>query len=263
MKSFRSISRGGLIIIALLFVTALMAIATISPFGATIGSFGLIPIAFGAVSTEANYFSDVILKDEEVSRDKVTVLSGQNLSIGTVLGKITKSCPTAGTADAGNTATTGTCTEVTAGALAKLGTYTLTCIAKVADAGTFQVKAPDGSVLPPATGDVAYTSPQINFLINVTATDYEVGDEFTITVAKGSGSVKILDTEAVDGTQDAYGILGAAVDASAGARSGFAVARDAVAKLSGLVWPEGISEGEKTAALEQLEAKFIVTRKGA
>lgn len=42
---------------------------------------------------EPNYISDVILFEEETeySRDKVTIISGQNLAIGTVVGKITAS----------------------------------------------------------------------------------------------------------------------------------------------------------------------------
>jgi hypothetical protein len=75
--------------------------------------------------------------------------------------------------------------------------------------------------------------------------------------------VQILDPDALNGTQNAHGILGAAVDASSADAKGTAVTRQAIAKLSGLVWPDGISDDQKAAALAQLEAKFIVTRKGA
>lgn len=54
----------------------------------------------------------------------VTIASG-NLVKGSLVGKITKSCPTTGTAGDGNTGN-GTMTSVTAGSKAKVGTYTAT-----------------------------------------------------------------------------------------------------------------------------------------
>jgi hypothetical protein len=58
--------------------------------------------------------------------------------------------------------------------------FTVTVTEADHDAGTFEVKAPDGTVLPPATVAVAYTSAQINFTINDGATDFAVGDIFTV-----------------------------------------------------------------------------------
>lgn len=226
-----------------------------------LGGAGLL---IGAVYTEGNYLSDVIQSEgaDGISREKVTVLSGQNLLIGAVLGKITKTCPAIGTADPGNTGN-GTCTDVTMGAKAKIGTYTLQCTATAANAGTFEVRDPDDNLLPPATVGVAYGSSQINFTLNDGAVDFIVGDIFEIDVTDGSGKVKALTPAAVDGSQDAYGILGASVDASGGDLPGFAIVRIAVAKDAGLVWPGGITAAQKAAALAQLEAKHIVARKSA
>jgi hypothetical protein len=78
--------------------------------------------------TQANTLQD-ILKNERAmngSREVVTVAAGQNLALGAVIGKITKSTPTTGTAAEENTGN-GTVTGVTAGAKAKIGTYTLAC----------------------------------------------------------------------------------------------------------------------------------------
>ena len=61
------------------------------------------------------------------SREKVQVASGEQLTQGAVIGKITKSFPTTGTKDDGNTGG-GTLTTVTGGVLAELGTYTITCV---------------------------------------------------------------------------------------------------------------------------------------
>jgi len=162
-----------------------------------------------AVLTEGNRMNDVLKFESGVekylSREKVTVASGEALSVGTVLGKVTRSCPSTGTAGANTGA--GTCTGVSMGPLAQIGTYTLRCIAAASGAGTFEVQAPDGTTLEQATVGVAYTNPHINFTLNDVGTDFAVGDTFTIAVSAGSGKVKAIDFSAEDGTEDAYGIL--------------------------------------------------------
>lgn len=119
---------------------------------------------------------------------------------GQVLGKITKSCPTSGTA-AGTNQGNGTCTSVTAGLSTKLGVYTILCTVK-ATAATFTIKAPDGSMLENATAGSAYTNPQLNFTIAQGDTVFEVGDKFTVTVVAGAGTYKAATATAVDGSQD-------------------------------------------------------------
>lgn len=451
----------GLLIIGLLIFVGLLALASVSPAAATVASIPFVLIG-GTVYTEGNYLSDVILQEHDMtaSREEVTAVSGQNLAIGTVIGKITKSCPTTGTPTGGNTGN-GTCTGVTMGALAKIGNYILQCIGTVTgavttpatgtadggntgngtctgvsagaqalagtytlectsvptgaavvpvtgtagggnagantmtavsggaavkigtynmvctdvsvpgsevfqvtdpdglllapatvgvayvnaqihftindpganaqagdtfsvavteadsnsgvfsvknpegvslppatvgspyvngqinftlndgnadfivgdkftivataaagNAGSFQVKTPSGEVLAPATVGSAYTSPHINFTLNDGNADFAVGDSITIAVTAGSGQVKILTPAAVDGTQNAYGILPAAIDASLGATAGVAIVRDAIAKDTGLVWPGGITNDQKSAALAELETKFITVREG-
>lgn len=310
--------------------------------------------------TEPNRLHDVLKweQDNRYSREQVTVLSGEDLDILAVVGKITSATPTTGTADGGNTGdgtcttvtagvdvqvgdytlecvaapagaistpTTGTadggntgdgtCTAVTAGASALAGTYTLECVAAAADAGTFKVTAPDGDALPDATvavayanaqlnftlndgatdfavGDIftilasaadgdagtfsvlapdgdalpdatvgtAYSNAQLNFTLNDGATDFAVGDKFTVTVAAGSGKVVEIDFTAVDGSQNAYGFLIAAVDASAADVVGVAIVRDAIIVSTDLVWPTGATAGQKTAALAQLQEAGIIVR---
>jgi len=160
-----------------------------------------------SIITEGAYLGDLVKReaDDMLSREKVTILAGELLSLGEVVGKITRSCPTTGTAAGGNTGN-GTCGSVTMGIGAKLGTYTLTCTAAVTNAGVFQVKDPDGFLLPPATVAVAYASSALNFTIADGSTDFVVGDSFTVAVSAGSGKVKALDLTGVDGSQDAHGI---------------------------------------------------------
>ena len=77
--------------------------------------------------TETNRLNDLLKweQDNYFSREKITVLSGQNLLGNEVVAKVKTSCPTTGTAGGSNTGD-GTCTSVTAGNQVIEGTYTLT-----------------------------------------------------------------------------------------------------------------------------------------
>ena len=205
-----------------------------------------------------------ILKWEQVnlySREKVTVLSGENLSLGAVVGKIERSAPTDGTE--GTNEGNGTCTGVTAGQNVQIGTYILECVAEAENGGTFKVTAPDGSALPDAAVGVAYSNPQINFTINDDTSDFEIGDTFTIEVTAGSGKVVEIDFSAVDGSRKAYGFVISDYDASEGDVEGVAIVRDATIIADNLVWPSGATTPQKAAALAQLKAVGIVEREEA
>lgn len=215
-------------------------------------------------STEANYLNDLLKWEMEnnQSREQVTVKAAESLVMGEVVGKIMKSCPTTGTKDAGNTGA-GTCTGVSAGTLAQIGTYTLEVVTAPSTStglgGEIQVLAPDGSILPPAEVGTAYTNGQINFTVNDTGADFIVGDKFTIAIVAGSGEIVALSLTAVDGSQDAYGIMIDAYGATA-AVQGVAIVRDAQIEASYLTWPSGASNAQKNAALAQLAEKGIVQR---
>lgn len=193
---------------------------------------------------EKDTLNDLLKWEEEnlYSREIVTVLSGQDLPLGGVIGKVASVCPATGTADGGNTGA-GTCTSVTAGAKAKLGTYTLTCIAAASGAGTFEVQDPDGFTLAQATVAVAYTNKQINFTLNDGDPDFAVGDKFTIAVTAGSGKKVEIDYDAVDGSQDAYGFVIAGYDATEGDVNGVAVIREALIDPDYLAWPMEFTSG--------------------
>ncbi len=209
---------------------------------------------------QGNTIADILKweSDASLSREKVTVLSGQNLALGTVLGKVTiGSVPTTGTAGAGNSGA-GTCTSVTAGTDTKVGTYTLKAITAGSGA-VFSVEDPDGYALPNAITGTAYTNEQINFTINDGSPDFAVGDSFTITVPAGGGQVRIVGSDLVNGAQKAYGILYADVDASLADTEGVAIVRDAVIVATDLVWPDE-SPLPSAAWLAQLAAKGIVER---
>ncbi|MDZ4241658.1 MAG: head decoration protein [Candidatus Omnitrophota bacterium] len=206
-------------------------------------------------STQSNTLADVLKWEESGnhSREAVTIASGENMAVNEVAGKITKSTPATGTAGGGNTGS-GTCTSVTAGENAKIGTYTMTALS----ATSFAVKDPDGYALPDATVDSAYTNAHLNFTINDGSPDFIAGDSFTIAVAAGSGNIVPVDFSAVDGTQDAYGITCADYDASAAALAGVLVVRNAGIMPDDLVWPSGATAGQKAAALAQLKTAGII-----
>jgi hypothetical protein len=216
---------------------------------------------------ESNNFRDIIRWEEDeagrLSRETVTVASGQNLTQGAVVGKITLSTPTTGTAAAGNTGG-GTVGSVTAGLKAILGEYQIKCTAFTDSpaAGTFEVTNPEGLRLPDATL-AAYTSDQINFDIADGSPQIDAGDIWTVTIAAGSEYVKEIDFDAVDGTQNAYGIVCDDYDATGGAIQGVAIVRNAVIVSANVVWPTtspAVSAAQKASALAQLAAKAIVAR---
>nr|DAE54014.1 MAG TPA: Head decoration protein [Caudoviricetes sp.] len=72
---------------------------------------------------------------------------------------------------------------------------------------------------------------------------------------KGSG-----EDETPDGSQTAAAVLFAEVDATLGEKPGVITARDAEVAAHALLWPAGIAEQQKTAALAQLAALGIVAR---
>jgi len=222
-----------------------------------------------AVYTEANNLGDVLKHEAPnlYSREAVTVLAGSGadraLAVGEVIAKRTKSTVTV-TADAGNTGDgVATLADPALGAKAEVGTYALTCIAAAANAGTFEVLTPSGYNLPDLTVVQAYAGDHVNLTIADGATDFAVGDKFTVDVS-GDGKVVALDPTAVDGTHEAHGIMGADVTAPDGTDAeGFAVVLDAILADHAIAWPTGITSAQKDAALADLEARGILVRKGA
>lgn len=76
-----------------------------------------------------------------------------------------------------------------------------------------------------------------------------------------SGKVVQLAPGASDGSQTAYAVLITNTTALDGAdATGLAIARLAAVRAAGLVWPAGISDANRLAALAALEAKMIVAR---
>ncbi len=214
------------------------------------------------VKIETNNLGDGIHWEmsNSLSREKVTVQSGESLSLLEVIGKVLVDVPTTGAApdEVPLNIGTGTCTEVTGGPKTIPETWRLTCIDEAVGAGTFQVVGSKTGSLGNATVGVAFESDYLNLTINAGGEDFDIGDKFTIDVANGSGQVAALDPAAVDGSNRAAGIMVAAANASAAAVRGLAIVRNAKIDPNNLVWPDGITAGEKLAALADLASLEIV-----
>ena len=201
------------------------------------------------------------------SREAVTVLAGDGedrmLKVGAAIAARTRSEVTV-TASAGNTGDSeATLADPALGALAEVGAYRLACVTAGADGGTFQVLSPRGYVLPDLTVGEAYEGGHLNLTVADGAADFAVGDTFAIEIS-GDGKVAGLDPTAVDGTAEAIGIVAFDVTAPDGADTEVtAILRDAVLADRAIVWPAGITEARKKAAIADLEARGILVRKAA
>ena len=169
--------------------------------------------------------NNLVYNPETLVTKNITLLNGQNVVRGDVIGEVTLAVPTTGTED--NTGTAA-CGSVAGGANTELGTYTLTCKSVASHVGTFEVKTPSGAALPNAVQGVAYSNPHINFTIAAVGggTDFVAGDKFTIPVTAGSGKyVKAVATN-VNGSNQVDNMLIAAndIDASGGDAVGTAYA---------------------------------------
>lgn len=218
---------------------------------------------------ERIYEGDIVKYEAQnrYSRDTIVVGAAANLTIGTVIGQAVTGAFTV--ADGVRTGTgNGTMTQSgTASARygddVMPGNYVARCIAAAANAGTFRVTAPDGSVVGDATVGVAFASSHINFTINDGATDFIVGDSFSITVNQtAEGKWYAYDPAATDGRQIAAGVLLKDTASAAADVTAVAVTRHATVERSRLVWPAGFTANQISTGLAQLEARGITAKKG-
>lgn len=209
--------------------------------------------------TEGNHTGEHVVSEANgtLSRELVTLVTGNNLGAGTVLGKITMGAATPA-AVAGNTGT-GTIGAVTVSAGAKPGVYKLTIVEPASNAGTFIVEDPDGINIGSGTVAVAFSAGGLAFTL-ADATDFIAGDQFTITVAAGSGKYGALTLASVTGLAAAVAVLYDDVDATSADKPAVVHARDCEVAAAQLTWPAGITTDQKTAALAQLAAVGIIAR---
>ena len=189
------------------------------------------------------------------SRDNGVLNAGQNLLAGAVVAQLLLAAAAVAGTNTGNGA-------VTIGAIgpdAVVGTYKLTCVAAASNAGTFNMIAPDGSLVREITvGGGAAANDHVVVTIADGSTDFVAGDSFTFAVT--ADAYEALDPAEDDGAQTAAGILYAAVDATDADQPCVVVKRDAEVNQHELVWPAGISDGNKAIATAALKANGIILR---
>jgi len=196
------------------------------------------------------------------SLDNGLLNTPMNLVAGAVLGQLLA----AGAAVfVGTVGTRGTVTvSAVIGPAAQVGQYRLVCVAASANAGTFQLRAPDGSVVAFNTALVitvaggAFTSDHLGITIADGATDFIVGDTYTIDVT--GGDWEALDPIEDDGAQIAAGILFGGTNATAADKACVVLVRDAEVNANELTWPAGITAPQKLLAISQLNARGITLR---
>jgi len=158
---------------------------------------------------------------------------------------------------------TGTCTAITLGKLAQLGTYKIINRAAVAEGGDFEVLAPDGASIgrflmgTTSTGAAVFTSDHVNFTLT-DATDFIAGNYFNIIVAGYTAPAGMLwDPTAVDGSQEAYGIITHGALASGTVN---VLTRLAEVKAAALTWKSTVTAPQKAEAYRQLALNNVIVR---
>ena len=188
-----------------------------------------------------------------LSRENGILASGQNLLAGAIV-----ACLLAAVGAKASGGGNGTISAVTLGSDAEPGVYVLTNIATSSNAGTFSVRAPSGAYLPNLTVGVAYASSHINLTVADGGTDW--GSDAVIHVTVTPGEYTELDPTEDDGSQIAAGVLWDNTNATDADAACVVVRRAAEVKADALVWPSGITEGQKSTAIAQLNELGIVLR---
>ena len=209
--------------------------------------------------TEGQHTGEFIVSEANgsLSRESITLASGQAYKAGHILGRSATATATAAAA-AGNTGN-GAISGVTASAASKSGIYLAVCIEPAANGGTFEIEDPDGIIVDRATVGVAYAG-QVGFTIADGATDFVAGDRFAITVHTTLQKYKEWNPTHTDGSQTAYALLYAPVDATNGDEPGVGIVRNAEFNAAEIIWFTGATDDQKAAGLAQLKSQGLIAR---
>ena len=216
-----------------------------------------VPPSIFVVSEGEHYFS----------RDQVTVALSQTILAGQLVGKVgvPASETSSAAADAGNTGngvfTLDGTNPVASSAIN--GAYRVVCIAAATNSGTFMVTDPKGAEIGRVVVGATFNN-QIKFVIADGATDFVVGDAFTVSVGRETGTdeqVKAWDPNATDGSQKAAGILLANVTTDGAAtKPGIIIAHHAEVRLANLIFGGSPTAAQQAEAVEQLRSLGVIAR---
>lgn len=216
--------------------------------------------------TEGIYATESLVSEApgDRSREAIVVKSGQNLKACAVLATIMSGTVASAAKSGGNTGNGTFTLDATTPLLlgAKLGVYTLRCIAAAANNGTFRLEDPDGVVL----GDIvmaagaATVSEQIKGALADGSSDFIVGDGFDITVTVATEKEVEYNPAGTDGSQIATGILYGAINATSADTRGVAYKRDCEHNADIVVWKTGITATQKAKGAADLKRRGIILR---
>lgn len=216
--------------------------------------------------TEGIYATESLISEApgDRSREAVTVKSGQNLVAGAVIATILTGTSASAAKSGGNTGNGTFTLDATTPILpgAKLGVYTLRCIAAATNNGTFRLEDPDGIVL----GDVVMAAgagavaEQIKGALADGSTDFAVGDGFDITISALVEKEVEYNAAGTDGSQTATGILYAAVNATSADTRGVAYKRDCEHNADIVTWKSGATTAQKAKGTADLKSRGIILR---
>ena len=85
---------------------------------------------------------------------------------------------------------------------------------------------------------------------------YEIGT----VLAKVSGKYQMIDPAGTGVAKKSVAVLAQNVDTTTGERPAVVIARGAVVATDGLVWPDAITDAQKTTAQTELEALGIIAK---
>lgn len=197
--------------------------------------------------------------------DAVTVLSGQNLVAGAVVGSVPAGTSASAAKSGGNTGNGTFVLDATTPILprCKEGVYTLRCITAATNGGTFRLEDPDGIVLGDYTitggaGGTVTVSEHIKGVLTDAGTDFVAGDGFDITISAKTEKIVEYNPAGTNGSQIVRGILLRAVDASSADAPGVVVSRGpTTVNANDLTWKSGMTTAQKTTAKAALLALGI------
>lgn len=167
-----------------------------------------------------------------ISREQIVVSSAAGALVpGTILSAVRDLGEAEVTAAAGNTGDAAV-PVVTVADTAKPGRYTLTVITEAANAGTFRVEGPDGSLVGTGTVAVAFNEGGLSFTLADGTNDWDINDRLFIDV-----SFEAVEYVAYTAGGDVAGILYAAAHDMAVDQKAVMICRHAevqAAELTGL-----------------------------
>lgn len=214
--------------------------------------------------TEGRHPGEFIMSEApgQRSRDAVSVPESTTIEPNQVIAK--KAVPADVVAAVDTVAGKGALTLASPAVSSKVkdGAYSVVCIEPATDAGTFEVRDPNGKKVGTATVGVAFDG-EIKFTIADGGSDFAAGDTFTVTVkADAVDFVWVpFDQDGTDGSEVPAGIAIYGVETGAGETARIAaMLRDMEANGNCVVWPDDITAAEKADGEQALAALGIIVR---